>query len=182
LVDYDIVALESGVRMSGIFLREGEMVGVIDSETGQSKIDTLEDEREFSAEKIEKEITNIDSNKKILQEIKRYADEHEERYGRFPKTLIFAVQDLANSSSHADQIVDQARDIFGRGDSFVQKITGKVDRPLQRIREFRNRKEPGIAVTVDLLSTGVDVPDIEYIVFLRSMKSRILFEQMIGRG
>ncbi len=182
LVDYDIVALESGVRMSGIFLREGEMVGVIDSETGQNKIDTLEDEREFSAEKIEKEITNIDSNKKILQEIKRYADEHEERYGRFPKTLIFAVQDLANSSSHADQIVDQARDIFGRGDSFVQKITGKVDRPLQRIREFRNRKEPGIAVTVDLLSTGVDVPDIEYIVFLRSMKSRILFEQMIGRG
>jgi type I restriction enzyme, R subunit len=182
LVDYDIVALDSSVRMNGIFLREGEMVGVIDSETGQSKIDMLEDEREFSAEKIEKEITNIDSNKKILQEIKRYAEEHEERYGRFPKTLIFAVQDLANSSSHADQIVDLARDIFGRGDSFVQKITGKVDRPLQRIREFRNRKEPGIAVTVDLLSTGVDVPDIEYIVFLRSVKSRILFEQMIGRG
>ena len=182
LVDYDIVGLESSVRMNGIFLREGEMVGVIDSETGQSKIDMLEDEREFSAEKIEKDITNIDSNKKILQEIKRYAEEHEERYGRFPKTLIFAVQDLANSSSHADQIVDLARDIFGRGDSFVQKITGKVDRPLQRIREFRNRKEPGIAVTVDLLSTGVDVPDIEYIVFLRSVKSRILFEQMIGRG
>ena len=67
LVDYDIVALESGVRMSGIFLREGEMVGVIDSETGQSKIDTLEDEREFSAEKIEKEITNIDSNKKSFR-------------------------------------------------------------------------------------------------------------------
>ncbi len=182
LVDYDIVALESSVHMDGIFLREGEMVGVIDPETGQSKIDMLEDEREFSSEKIEKEITNIDSNRKIIQEIKRYADEHEERYGRFPKTLIFAVQDLPNSSSHADQIVDLARDIFGRGDSFVQKITGKVDRPLQRIREFRNRKEPGIAVTVDLLSTGVDVPDIEYIVFLRSVKSRILFEQMIGRG
>ena len=182
LVDYDIVGVESGVRMNGIFLREGEIVGVIDSETGQSKIDMLEDEREFSAEKIEKEITNIDSNKKILQEIKRYAEEHEERYGRFPKTLIFAVQDLANSSSHADQIVDLARDIFGKGDSFVQKITGKVDRPLQRIREFRNTKKPGIAVTVDLLSTGVDVPDIEYIVFLRFVKSRILFEQMIGRG
>jgi type I restriction enzyme R subunit len=182
LVDYDIVALESSVRMNGIFLHEGELVGVIDTETGQSKIDILEDEREFSSEKIEKEITNIDSNRKILQEIKRYADEHEKRYGRFPKTLIFAVQDLPNSSSHADQIVDLTRDIFGRGDSFVQKITGKVDRPLQRIREFRNRKEPGVAVTVDLLSTGVDVPDIEYIVFLRSMKSRILFEQMIGRG
>ena len=181
LVDYDIVPVKSNVRMNGVFLHKGEEVYVIDPETGQEKIDLLEDEREFSAEKIEHDITSVDSNKKILEEIKRYADEHEERYGRFPKTLIFAVQDISHVS-HADQIVDLARDIFGRGDSFVQKITGKVDRPLQRIREFRNRKEPGIAVTVDLLSTGVDIPDLEYIVFLRSVKSRILFEQMMGRG
>lgn len=181
LVDYDTIGVESGVRMHGIFLHEGEMVDAIDPETGNRVLDTLEDEREFSAEKVEREITNIDSNKKILQEIKRYAEEHEQRYRRFPKILIFAVQDLPHTS-HADQIVDLARDVFGRGDSFVQKITGKVDRPLQRIREFRNRKEPGIVVTVDLLSTGVDIPDIEYIVFLRFVKSRILFEQMIGRG
>jgi len=181
LVDYDIVALESGVRMNGIFLREGETVEVIDPETGMREIDMLEDEREFPTEKIEREITSVDSNRKILEEIKRYADEHERKYGRFPKTLIFAVQDLP-FTSHADQIVNLARDVFGRGDSFVQKITGKVDRPLQRIREFRNRKMPGIAVTVDLLSTGVDVPDIEFIVFLRAVKSRILFEQMMGRG
>jgi type I restriction enzyme R subunit len=37
-------------------------------------------------------------------------------------------------------------------------------------------------VTVDLLSTGVDIPDLEFIVFLRPVKSRILFEQMLGRG
>ncbi len=52
----------------------------------------------------------------------------------------------------------------------------------KRIREFRNRPEPGIVVTVDLLSTGVDIPDLEFIVFLRPVKSRILFEQMLGRG
>ena len=57
-----------------------------------------------------------------------------------------------------------------------------MDRPLQRIREFRNRPEPGIVVTVDLLSTGVDIPDLEFIVFLRPVKIRILFEQMLGRG
>ena len=73
----------------------------------------------------------------------------------------------------------QCRDAFGRGDSFVQKITGIVDRPLQRIREFRNRPNPGVVVSVDLMSTGVDIPDLEYIVFLRPVKSRILFEQMI---
>ncbi|OGV65077.1 MAG: hypothetical protein A3K19_20420 [Lentisphaerae bacterium RIFOXYB12_FULL_65_16] len=63
-----------------------------------------------------------------------------------------------------------------------KKITGRVDRPLQRIREFRNRREPGIAVSVDLMSTGVDIPDLEVIVFLRPVQSRILFEQMLGRG
>jgi type I restriction enzyme R subunit len=78
--------------------------------------------------------------------------------------------------------VDLARDVFGRGDAFVQKITGRVDRPLQRIREFRNRANPGIVVTVDLLTTGIDIPDLEYLVFLRPVKSRILFEQMLGRG
>src|SRR6185437_8241030 len=54
--------------------------------------------------------------------------------------------------------------------------------PLQRIREFRNRPLPAIVVSVDMLSTGVDIPDLEYIVFLRPVKSRILFEQMLGRG
>ncbi len=53
---------------------------------------------------------------------------------------------------------------------------------MQRIREFRNRPKPGIVVTVDLLTTGVDIPDLEFIVFLRPVKSRILFEQMLGRG
>jgi len=95
--------------------------------------------------------------------------------------LIFAANDLPHTS-HADQLVDLARDVFGRGDAFVAKITGRVDRPLQRIREFRNRPNPGIVVTVDLLTTGVDIPDLEYIVFLRPVKSRILFEQMLGRG
>jgi type I restriction enzyme, R subunit len=72
--------------------------------------------------------------------------------------------------------------VFGKGEAFVQKITGRVDRPLQRIREFLNRPQPMIAVTVDLLTTGVDIPDLEYRVLLRLVKSRILFEQMLGRG
>ena len=53
---------------------------------------------------------------------------------------------------------------------------------MQKIKTFRNRPEPKIVVTVDMLSTGVDVPSIEFIVFLRPVKSRILWEQMLGRG
>jgi type I restriction enzyme R subunit len=88
----------------------------------------LEDERQFDSASVERDITSPDSNRKILEEIKKYATEHEERYGRFPKMLIFAANDLPHTS-HADQLVDTARHIFGRGDGFVQKITG-APRPL----------------------------------------------------
>ncbi len=181
LVDYDLVAIHSDVRLRGIFLREGEQVGRIDAETGSQQLDFLEDERHVDNSQVEQVATAPDSNKKILEEVKKHAFEHEERFDRFPKTLVFAVNDLPHTS-HADALVDIARDLFGRGDAFVQKITGRVDRPLQRIREFRNRPNPGIVVSVDLMSTGVDIPDLEFIVMLRPVKSRILFEQMLGRG
>lgn len=52
----------------------------------------------------------------------------------------------------ADWLVALCREVFERGESFVQKITrsATVDRPLQRIREFRNRPHPAIVVTVDM--------------------------------
>ena len=182
LVDYDVVKLKSNVRLEGVHLAEGETVQLVDPETGnQDKFDQIEDERDFSAAELERLVTSPDSNRKILQEIKKHADAHEAKYGRFPKTLIFAANDLPHIS-HADQLADIARDVFGRGESFVRKITGRADRPLQLIREFRNRPNPGIVISVDLMSTGVDIPDLEYIVFLRPVKSRILFEQMLGRG
>lgn len=181
LVDYDVVRVRSDVRINGIFLHEGEQIDQVDPETGAKQLDLLDDERAFEAAAVEREITAPDSNRGVLAELKRHADEHEAEHGRFPKTLIFAANDLPHTS-HADQLVEQAREIFDRGDAFVAKITGRVDRPLQRIREFRNRPKPGIVVTVDLLTTGVDIPDLEFLVFMRPVKSRILFEQMLGRG
>lgn len=181
LVDHDRVDINSGVHMEGIFLNEGDKVEIIDSETGLSRLDDIEDSREFDASQIERNITAPNSNKKVIEEYAKYVWDFEKEYGRFPKTLIFAVNDKPHVS-HADQIVDLARDIFDRGDAFVQKITGTVDRPLKQIKMFRNRPEPKIVVTVDMLSTGVDIPSLECIVMARPVKSRILFEQMLGRG
>ena len=183
LVDYESVKIKSDVRMNGVFLKEGEQVGIVDTTTGVETYDELEDEREFPTEAIEKKVTAPESNRKIIKEIAKYAYKHEEETGRFPKILIFAVNDLPHTS-HADQIVSICREEFGQGDDFVQKITGNpsVDRPLQKIREFRNRPKPKIVVTVDMLSTGVDIPSLEYVVFLRTVKSRILWVQMLGRG
>ncbi|KKO20479.1 MAG: DEAD/DEAH box helicase family protein [Candidatus Brocadia sp.] len=183
LVDYEAVKIKSDVRMKGVFLKEGDPVGVVDTTTGEEIYDELEDEREFSSGEIEQKITAPESNRKIIKEIATYAYEHERKTGHFPKTLIFAVNDLPHTS-HADQIVRICREEFQQGDGFVQKITGSpsVDRPLQKIREFRNRPNPKVVVTVDMLSTGVDIPSLEFIVFLRPVKSRILWVQMLGRG
>jgi type I restriction enzyme R subunit len=183
LVDYEAVAIKSDVRMNGAFLKEGEEVGYIDTSTGKEQRDELEDERQFPSEDIERRITAPQSNRKLIEEIAQHAYAHEKETGHFPKILIFAVNDIAHTS-HADQLVKTCREVFGQGDDFVQKITGNpnVDRPLQRIREFRNRPNPKVVVTVDMLSTGVDIPALEFIVFLRPVKSRILWVQMLGRG
>lgn len=183
LVDYDAVKIKSDIHINGAFLKEGELVGEIDLTTGLEKLDHLEDEREFAATEIEQKITSPDSIRKIIEAIKFYTDQHEKEYNRFPKMLIFAVNDLSHTS-HADEVVRTCKEVYGKGDDFVMKITGSatVDRPLQKIRQFRNRPEPKIVVTVDMLTTGVDIPAIEMVVFMRMVKSRILWVQMLGRG
>jgi type I restriction enzyme R subunit len=181
LVDYDVVRVRSNVRMHGVFLHQGEQVDQVDPDTGVRQLDLLEDERTYDASQVERDITAPDSNRKVLEELKRYTDAFEAEYGRFPKTLIFATNDLPHVS-HADQLVELAKEVFGQGEAFASKITGRIDRPLREIRKFRNRPNPKIVVTVDLLTTGIDIPDLEFLVFLRPVQSRILFEQMLGRG
>ncbi len=98
------------------------------------------------------------------------------------KTLIFCVTD-----KHADDVVEALKEAVANyhgevHDDAIQKITGKSDKPLEKIRSYKNDRLPNIAVTVDLLTTGIDVPKISNLVFLRRVNSRILFEQMLGRA
>jgi type I restriction enzyme, R subunit len=82
-----------------------------------------------------------------------------------------------------DKLKKALADAYGEvDDAAVKKITGSVDRVKGLIRSFRNDTNPRIAVTVDLLTTGIDVPKITNLVFLRRVNSRILYEQMIGRA
>lgn len=98
------------------------------------------------------------------------------------KTLIYCAND-----AHADLVVTQLTEALERvhgplNDKSVMKITGKADKPSKLIRLFKNELQPNIAVTVDLLTTGIDVPAISNLVFLRRVRSRILYEQMLGRA
>ena len=94
LVDYQAVKIKSDVRINGIFLNEGEVVGLKNPDTGVEQMDALEDERKFSSQEVEQKITSPDSNRKIIEEIARYALEHEKKTGQFPEdadiVLLFA--------------------------------------------------------------------------------------------
>ena len=96
-----------------------------------------------------------------------------------PKTLIFAKDD-----SHADDIVQIVREVFGKGNQFATKITYRTrdGKPEDLLQAFRNSMYPRIVVTVDMIATGTDVKPLECLVFMRSVKSRTYFEQMLGRG
>jgi type I restriction enzyme, R subunit len=67
-------------------------------------------------------------------------------------------------------------------DAAVRKVTGSVNRVGNLIKAYRNDAIPKVAVTGDLLTTGIDVPKIENLIFLRRVNSRILYEQMLGRA
>src|SRR5699024_3808155 len=96
------------------------------------------------------------------------------------KTLVFCATD-----AHADMVVRllteelQAR-YPGVTHDMVRKITASADDPQALLRRFKNEPRPAVAVTVDLLTTGVDVPEIVNLVFLRRVRSRVLYEQMLG--
>ncbi len=76
-----------------------------------------------------------------------------------------------------------AREVFGKGDDFCQKITYRAaGLPENLISAFRTSYNPRIAVTVDMIATGTDIKPLEALLFMRAVRSRVLFEQMLGRG
>lgn len=90
----------------------------------------------------------------------------------------------AKKDSHPEDIFQIAREEFGKGNDFAQKITYRTTgkKPDVLIAEFRNSYFPRIAVTVDMIATGTDIKPLEVVLFMRSVKSRSFFEQMKGRG
>lgn len=161
--------------------KKGERIAEYDPNTNELLNGAaLEDEMDFDVSEFNRKIVLPDNTRKVLEEISGYLNPE----GR-EKTLIFAVND-----AHADRIVDTLREIyrpFGISNDAILKITGKTaggnkKKILQIIKQFENNQEPNITVTVDLLTTGVDVPPICNLVFMRKINSRILFEQMMGRA
>lgn len=184
LVDYDAPhKIKTQFNTEGIKYNKGETLALYDPVTHEiTNSEVLQDEMNFDVEKFNKQIITPSFNRTVLEEIARDIDPEDVMQG---KTLIYAVDD-----EHADLIVKILKEIYtnyGIDNDAIMKITGSVaggnKRKVQEaIKRFKNERFPSIAVTVDLLTTGIDVPEITTLIFMRRVKSRILFEQMLGRA
>ena len=185
LVDHDAPhQLTTKLSKEGIHYKKGDIITRYDSITGEiTNSELLDDELDFDVDKFNRQVITEPFNKAVLAEIARDIDpETPEVQG---KTLIYAVDD-----QHADLIVKILKDIYtetGVDNDAIMKITGSVGggnkkKIEEAIQRFKNERYPSIVVTVDLLTTGIDVPEITTLVFMRRVKSRILFEQMLGRA
>ena len=178
LIDHEPpIQIRTVLSKAGIKFKKGEEIQVMDTRTGKVDLAHVPDEIKFDVDEFNKAVVTVPFNHAVAEELARHIDPN------LPgKTLVFAVSD-----AHADIVVEQLKTAFKAAygeieDAAVRKITGSVDRPGGLILSFRNDALPKIAVTVDLLTTGIDVPSIENLVFLRRVNSRILYEQMLGRA
>ncbi|MCD7810940.1 MAG: type I restriction-modification system endonuclease [Ruminococcus sp.] len=182
LVDHDAPHdIHTKLRDKGIEYKKGDTLAIYDPNTGDIiNSDELEDDMKFEIDKFNREVITENFNRAVFQEIAMDFEPDGEG-----KTLIYAVDD-----AHADLIVKILKEIYseyGIDNDTVMKITGSVaggnkKKIHEAIKRFKNESYPKVVVTVDLLTTGIDVPKITNLVFMRLIKSRILFEQMLGRA
>lgn len=180
LVDHDAPhIIETELSKNDIVYKKGEKLTLYNPITHEiTNSCELEDEIHFDVDKFNRKVITESFNRTVLSEIAKDIDP--ESSG---KTLIYAVND-----NHADMIVQILKEIYcasGVDNNAIMKITGSIGdkkKISEAIKHFKNERFPSIVVTVDLLTTGIDVPEITTLVFLRRVKSRILYEQMLGRA
>ena len=203
-VDFDIYRIRTQITENGSIVNAGQWVDKRDRETRAKRWERLDEDLSYDGSALDRDVVSPDQIRTVVRAFHdNFLPEIFPDRTHIPKTLIFAKDD-----SHADDIVKVLRDELGLGNDAVQKITYKTStaRIVERVtgpdgaefekvtwkssglkaedllQSFRNSYHPRIAVTVDMIATGTDVKPLEVIWFMRTVRSRTLFEQMKGRG
>lgn len=180
LVDY--LSVESEVK----FIEQGIVYDELSEEDKEAYEDTFKDENGDFPDKIQssainKWLFNEDTIKQVLYTLMQ--EGLKVNYGeKLGKTIIFA-----KNHNHAEKILE----IFNKeypylsknGQDFARVIDNYISYAQQSIEEFsESDKMPQIAISVDMLDTGIDVPSVLNLVFFKKVMSKAKFWQMIGRG
>ena len=178
LVDHEPpFKIKTELSEQGIVWAAGDQVEIFKGDTSEIELHTTPDQITIEIENFNRKVITEPFNRVVCEYLAQEIDP-----AALGKTLIFCATDV-----HADLVVKLLKEAFQEqygtvDDEAVIKITGTADKPLKLIRKYKNEIYPNVAVTVDLLTTGIDVPKISNLVFLRRVNSRILFDQMMGRA
>src|ERR1700686_246169 len=179
-VDFTVYKIETAITKGGSTIESGDSAGFRDRQTRKFRWEAVDEPVIYSEKQLDRDVVAIDQIRTVIETFRdKLFTELFPGRTTVPKTLIFAKDD-----SHADDIVQVVREGFGKGNDFCQKITYRTmgKKPEIILQEFRNSLNPRIVVTVDMIATGTDVKPIECLLFMRDVKSRTYFEQMVGRG
>jgi type I restriction enzyme R subunit len=174
LVDFQVYTAQTHFQIEGI--RPEDVPDAIKEkvlvETGMD-----EEDLNFEGTEIEKKVAVVGTNEAIVKE---FMDNYiEDSTGTLPaKSIIFAV-----SQKHAKRLWEAFEKLYPEYKGRLARIVVSADsRALKLIEEFKKEDFPRVAISVDMLDTGVDIPEVCNLVFAKPVFSKIRFWQMIGRG
>jgi type I restriction enzyme R subunit len=192
-VPFQVYEIRTRVTEGGamVVAEPDTVVGKRDRATREVRWEALDEDLTYGASQVDRSVVVPDQIRTVVRELKEkmFTDIFPGRT-ELPKTLIFA-----KSDDHAEDILRILREEWPLSNEAAVKVTYKPERevggarrksashkPEELIQAFRNSYDPRVAVTVDMIATGTDIKPLECVVFMRSVKSRGLFEQMKGRG
>ncbi|MCG9098210.1 type I restriction endonuclease subunit R [Laribacter hongkongensis] len=178
-VGYDVYEIVTEVTQKGAELKAKEWVDHRDRATRKKRWGETEEDTIYTGKELDKSVVNPSQIRQVIQAMKTAVETQIfPARKETPKTLIFAKTD-----SHADDIINIVREVYGQGNAFCKKVTYRAEEDADSIlSSFRNDYNPRIAVTVDMIATGTDVKPLEVLLFMRDVRSKGYYEQMKGRG
>jgi type I restriction enzyme R subunit len=178
LVDFSLYQARTGFQRKGIKgadLTEEDRNALIEQGIDPDAID-------YAGTEIEIEVSNKDTLRKQWEEIMEVC--FKDQSGQLPgKTIVFAM-----TKAHAHRIAEVFEEMYPQHVGVAQVVTSTTERVRDGnygdglITKLKKNDLPRIAISVDMLDTGIDIPEVVNLVFMKPVQSRIKLWQMIGRG
>jgi len=173
LADYNVYAAQTKFQRKGI---RGIDLNEEDQESLRERgIDP--EQINFEGTDLEKKVTNHDTLIRQWEELMDVC--YKDASGQLPaKTIIFAV-----THKHAMRLQEAFNDMYPEHRGLMARvIDSQTERAKDLLDQFKKQDLPRIAISVDMLDTGVDIPEVMNLAFMKPVNSQIKFWQMIGRG
>ncbi len=172
LVDYELYAARTKFQRQGIHgvdLTEEERNALIEKGLDPDDIN-------YEGTELERTVSNRGTIRQQWEEIWDICKK--DSSGQLPgKTIIFAM-----TQDHALRLQDVFDEMYPQFPNLTKVITHKSEYRGTLVDAFKKKDEPRIAISVDMLDTGIDVPEAVNLVFMKPVQSPIKLQQMIGRG